>query len=211
MRRGARTFAGAGRGFATGRGGPAMGGTSTWLLKRGATTLAGLSTAAGTWVGYHMYMGRINIGSRHAYDYEWALGPVENYGSATEFWDRLRRQPNGSFPMTRIDGTFLEVGSVARLQFLWEKPNPVLVNAVTDCSVTLDALPGHVFQGRAKHSVHEKGGYLVYRIEGEGPADGTEGFVQQVVNIGFAQFGWGQNMPVTETEVEQACDASEPA
>lgn len=163
--------------------------------------LAGLTLAGGSWIGYHWNKGHLNPGGSHSYDYEWPLGPVENYGSVDEFFSNLKAKPNGSFPMTRVNGTFSQPGDLVHLRFAFETPNPVIVDEIGDRSMTLVAGQGHTFRGSAQHSVREHEGFLQYRIQGQGPAEGGEAFIQQMANVAFGQFGWPLNMPFADDPV----------
>ena len=166
------------------------------------------AVGATSWYTYHRQKGHINPGGRHSYDMDWYLGPEENHGGADKFWHDLLESPNGRFPMTRVNGSAHEVGDVMHLQFFCEPPNPVIVDEITDRSMTLTAGPKHLFKGEAHHSVFEKGGGLFYRIQGQGPAEGGEPVVIQAANTLFAQAGWTLNMPRSYSKAELEAEAA---
>lgn len=163
--------------------------------------LAGVATSGSGWLGYHVNQGHINWGGSHRYDREYFLGPVHNFGSAEEFFDALRTQPNGRFPMTRIDGIFSE-GSTIGLRVANEKTNFVRVENITDCSMLLATTPEHRFKGTAEHSVRAKDGNLLYRIKGKGPKEGGEHVGLQIANVAFADTVWPMLLPRTPTAEE---------
>lgn len=179
------------------------------MARRVAGSTAAAGSALGAWVGYHVQQGHLNRGGSHFYDRQWSLGPIGNYGgSPDQYFSDLRTSPNGRFPMTRIDGAFNRVGDHVNLRFAFEPANGVIVDEITDRSLTLVTDATHTFQGEAHHSVSERDGYLMYRIQGQGPSEGGEHFVLQMANVAFSQFGWPLLLPFTQTEEAQAHDDS---
>jgi hypothetical protein len=113
------------------------------------------------------------------------LGKTEEVGTAKEVMDRVKKNPNGYFPMTRVDGSMKKEGDIAYLKpFGFGKGNPVKVSYTDDTTLTLEAEPGHTFEGTAQHATWEGGGWTYYQVAGMGP-EGRECVPKQYLNNNF--------------------------
>jgi hypothetical protein len=121
----------------------------------------------------------------HSYVQVIPLGKTTEVGTPKEVMDRVKKNPNGYFPMTRVDGSLKKEGDVGYLKpFGIGKGNPVKVVYTDETTLTLEAEPGHFFQGTAQHATFEQGGYTYYQVAGMGP-EGRECVAKQYVNNNF--------------------------
>jgi hypothetical protein len=130
----------------------------------------------------------IDKGGSHSYIHTIPLGKTEEVGTAEEVMDRVKKNPNGYFPMTRVDGSLQNEGDVGYLKpFSVGNGNPVEVTYTDSTTLELKAKPGHTFQGTAQHATYQYGGYTYYQVAGMGP-EGKEPVWKQIVNNNFP---WG--------------------
>jgi hypothetical protein len=121
----------------------------------------------------------------HSYIHTIPLGKTEEVGTAEEVMSRVKNNPNGYFPMTRVDGSLKKEGDVGYLKPLFfGTGNPVEVSYTDNTTLELKAMPGHTFQGTAQHSTYEYGGFTYYQIAGMGP-EGKEPVWKQRFNNNF--------------------------
>lgn len=160
------------------------------MLPRIFTGILGIGAS---YTAYNAKTGRISWNEGHSYSKEYYIGEVSDMGDEEGYMSDLYKQPHGKFPMSRVNGGFDGEGSILYLQFLWEQPNPVKIVSQEKTSVVLETMPGHTFQGIARHYCKSINGSLYYCVDGKGVPG--ESFLKQTSNVLFADIGWPFNLP----------------